>query len=62
MPKLRHIALAAEDPFAAACREVEMIRDNHFVLSATLVEDVSYFRRFRELITGMPYKDLAQEG
>ena len=39
-----------EDPFAAACRKAEMARDNGFILSSTLVEDVSYFRRLQELV------------
>lgn len=41
-----------EDPFAAACRKAELMRGNHFVLSSTLVEDVSYFRRLQQLIGG----------
>src|SRR5262249_26651545 len=39
-----------EDPFAAACRRAETARGNTFVLSSTLVEDASYFRRLQQLI------------
>lgn len=39
-----------EDPFAAACRKAEMERGSQFVLSSTLVEDASYFRRLQQLI------------
>lgn len=39
-----------EDPFATACRRAEVMQNNHFVLSSTLVEDVAYFRRLQQLI------------
>jgi hypothetical protein len=50
-----------EDPFAAACRKAELARGNSFVLSTTLVEDASYFRRLQQLIGGTPPADGACE-
>jgi hypothetical protein len=46
-----------EDPFAAACRKAELARGNNFVLSATLVEDASYFRRLQQLIGKVQPRD-----
>ncbi len=39
-----------EDPFQAACRAAEEAHGNTHAISSSLVEDVSYYRRFRELI------------
>jgi hypothetical protein len=50
-----------EDSFAAACRKAELARGNHFVLSSTLVEDASYFRRVQQLIGGNPTSDGERE-
>jgi hypothetical protein len=46
-----------EDPFEVACRKAAEVTGRDYLLSSTLVEDVSYFRRARELIGGIPSSD-----